>query len=254
MIIKAFKNKIFPLKYPADYPNYVSEEGAPTSSSDLLISTSDSSTSSSPKNAIAASSSSSPDLSESISPRSSLDLSKSSDSKDKLPKAKSFDRFGKLLINLDRVLDPELVNKYFYENSLKEIVKQLKDLTRKDNKLTEYNNKKALLVVGLLRLENNIKNMSEDEVKNKKLDLLKNIVSKIVDVLQKLESEEEAEKRQQGQQTPQHMITRLPILLTQLKVGNNSEKHKNEIIQLLYSLYRSKNSSKTIYNSFINAI
>ena len=50
------------------------------------------------------------------------------------------------------------------------------------------------------------------------------------------------------------MITRLPILLTQLKVGNNSEKHKNEIIQLLYSLYRSKNSSKTIYNSFINAI
>ena len=41
--------------------------------------------------------------------------------------------------------------------------------------------------------------MSEDEVKNKKLDLLKNIVRKIVDAIQKLESEEEAEKRQQGQ-------------------------------------------------------
>ena len=128
MIIKAFKNKISPLKNPADYRNYVSEEDSPTSSSDLSTSSSDLSISSSPKDAIPASSRSSPDLSESIIPRRSLDLSKSSDSEDKLPKAKSFDRFGKLLIDLDRILDPELVGKYFYQNSLKKIVKQLKDL------------------------------------------------------------------------------------------------------------------------------
>ena len=37
--------------------------------------------------------------------------------------------------------------------------------------------------------------------------------------------------------TPKQMLSRLPISLTQL-AGNNSEKLKNEIRQLLYSLYR----------------
>ena len=37
------------------------------------------------------------------------------------------------------------------------------------------------------------------------------------------------------------MLNRLPITLAQLKAGNNSEKLKNEIRQLLYSLYRLKN-------------
>ena len=45
--------------------------------------------------------------------------------------------------------------------------------------------------------------------------------------------------------TPQQMLSRLPISLAQLKAGNNSEKLKNEIRQLLYSLYRSKNLIKT---------
>ena len=37
------------------------------------------------------------------------------------------------------------------------------------------------------------------------------------------------------------MLNRSPISLAQLKAGNSSEKPKNEIRQLLYSLYRSKN-------------
>ena len=37
------------------------------------------------------------------------------------------------------------------------------------------------------------------------------------------------------------MLSRLPISLGQLNAGNNSEKLKKEISQLLYSLYRSKN-------------
>ena len=41
--------------------------------------------------------------------------------------------------------------------------------------------------------------------------------------------------------TPNQILSRLPISLAQLKVGNISEKLKNEIRQLLYSLYRSKN-------------
>ena len=55
-----------------------------------------------------------------------------------------------------------------------------------------------------------------------------------------------AERRnQQGQGlkilTPDQMLSRLPITLAQSRAGNNSEKLKNEIRQLLYSLYRSKN-------------
>ena len=38
--------------------------------------------------------------------------------------------------------------------------------------------------------------------------------------------------------TPEQMLSRLPISFAQLKAGNNSEKLKIEIRQLLYSLYR----------------
>ena len=50
------------------------------------------------------------------------------------------------------------------------------------------------------------------------------------------------------------MFSRLPINLTQLKAGNNSEKLKNNIRQILYSLYRSKNLTKQIYKSLIEII
>ena len=50
------------------------------------------------------------------------------------------------------------------------------------------------------------------------------------------------------------MLTRLPITLAQLKAGNNSEKLKNEIRQLLYSLYSSKYMAKQVYNNLINYI
>ena len=39
------------------------------------------------------------------------------------------------------------------------------------------------------------------------------------------------------------MLSRLPISLAQLRTGNYSEKLKNEIRQLLYSLYRSKKTN-----------
>ena len=48
------------------------------------------------------------------------------------------------------------------------------------------------------------------------------------------------------------MFSRLPIALAQLQAGNNSNKLKNEIRQLLYSLYRSKNMTKQVYNNLMN--
>ena len=54
--------------------------------------------------------------------------------------------------------------------------------------------------------------------------------------------------------TPSQMLSRLPISLAQLNAGNNSEKLKNEIRQLLCSLYRSKKLTKHIYKSLVDII
>ena len=54
--------------------------------------------------------------------------------------------------------------------------------------------------------------------------------------------------------TPQQMLARLRILLAQVQAGNNSQKLKNEIRQLLHSLSRSKKISKTVYKNLIATI
>ena len=50
------------------------------------------------------------------------------------------------------------------------------------------------------------------------------------------------------------MLSRLPISLAQINAGNNSKNLKNEIRQLLYSVYRSKNITKEVYNNLIKYI
>ena len=54
--------------------------------------------------------------------------------------------------------------------------------------------------------------------------------------------------------TPNQMLSTLPISSAQLNAGNNSEKPKNEIRQLLYSLYRSKKLTKQLYKNLIDII
>ena len=67
---------------------------------------------------------------------------------------------------------------------------------------------------------------------------------------------EESVSRGKGLKTlrPNPMLSRLTISLAQLKAENNSEKLKNEIRQLLYSLYRSKKLTKQLYKSLIDII
>ena len=77
--------------------------------------------------------------------------------------------------------------------------------------------------------------------KDKELDEQPNIKD-----IPQLESEKSAAQEKQSAKglkilTPDQMLSRLPITLAQLKAGNNSEKLKNEIRQLLYSLFCSKN-------------
>ena len=49
--------------------------------------------------------------------------------------------------------------------------------------------------------------------------------------------------------TPNQILKRLPIALAQVKAGNNSESLLNEIRQIVYSLYRSKEITKKVYNN-----
>ena len=54
--------------------------------------------------------------------------------------------------------------------------------------------------------------------------------------------------------TPKQMLQRLPIALAQVKAGNNSESLLNEIRQIVYSLYQSKEITKKVYNKIIKSI
>ena len=88
--------------------------------------------------------------------------------------------------------------------------------------------------------------MSKEEIEIEKPDEIVRVVEMILDF---------NKQNQQGKGlkilTPNQMLSRLPITLAQLKAGNNSEKLKNEIRQLVYSLYRLKNMTKQLYNNLI---
>ena len=72
-------------------------------------------------------------------------------------------------------------------------------------------------------------------------DLLKTEENKkIIDIIEKILELNSEKQLVLGLKIlrPKHMLSKLPITLAQLKAGNNSEKLKNEIRRLLYSLYR----------------
>ena len=54
--------------------------------------------------------------------------------------------------------------------------------------------------------------------------------------------------------TPKQMLQRLPIALAQVEAGTNSESLLNEIRQIVYSLYQSKQITKKVYNNIIKSI
>ena len=54
--------------------------------------------------------------------------------------------------------------------------------------------------------------------------------------------------------SPKQMLQRLQIALVQVKAGNNSESLLNEIKQIVYSLYQSKQITQKVYNNIIKSI
>ena len=105
--------------------------------------------------------------------------------------------------------------------------------------------KKHLLLINVLEIE---LELCQKVIKKDKVIKILDIVNNILNFTSK-----EQEQPGGGLKilSPNQMLSRSPITLAQLKAGNNSEKLKNEIRQLLYSLYRSK---KQLYKSLIDII
>ena len=112
-------------------------------------------------------------------------------------------------------------------------------------------NEKLVNVIkcGLGDLRNEIKEISDDEIEIEKQEKIVDIVENIIEL-----NRQNQERKGLKILTPDQMISRLQISLVQVKTGNNSEKLKNEIRQLLHSLHRSNKLTKTICNNLINTI
>ena len=101
----------------------------------------------------------------------------SGDSEDEL--FKQYDELYKASSNVDNELDSELIRKYFNKGSLLELFKFLR---YSQNKATG-DAKQALIEVNLSDLKKDIRNTSDDEMKNKNLDLIAYFVEKIQKIL-----------------------------------------------------------------------
>ena len=123
-------------------------------------------------------------------------------------------------------------------NDVNELVNKIaKQRIGKNNTIKKYNN--------LVNKADQIAKLRSTESRQKMLEIF-NYLGEI--------SNEQTEEKGLKILTPNQMFSRLPITLAQLKAGNNSEKLKNEIRQLLCSLYRSKKLTKQLHKSLIDII
>ena len=149
------------------------------------------------------------------------------------------------IIKKEADINRESFMKHFNFQNPSDMLKNLYQINDKEKKNKLVN----VINSGLKDLKEEIKEMSEEEINTEKPDKIVEIVEDILRF---------NKQKQEGQGikilTPNQMLSRLPISLAQLKAGNNSEKLKNEIRQLLYSLYRSKSMTKQVYNNLIKPI
>ena len=154
-------------------------------------------------------------------------------------------KLSKWIIKEETVIDNELFKKRFNFQRPSDMFKELYITNDKEkNKLLGNAINSALQ-----DLKEEIEEMSEEERKIEKPDKTVKIIEDILKF-----NKQNQEGKGLKSFTPNQMLSRLPITLAQLKAGNNSEKLKNEIRQLLYSLYRSKNMTKQVYNNLIKYI
>ena len=152
---------------------------------------------------------------------------------------------NKRIIDEEIDLNEELFKKYFKIQKPSDMLMYL----NKTNDKEKNNELVNVINSGLKDLKEEIKKMSKEE---KEIEDPESIVEIVEEILKF------NKQKQEGQGikilTPNQMLSRLPISLAQLEAGNNSNKLKNEIRQLLYSLHRSKNMTKQVYKNLIKHI
>ena len=109
----------------------------------------------------------------------------------------------------------------------------------------DYKSEKQLYAI------KNIKNLYNS--RQKIIDLLNDNAKIRSEALYKSKQNETKEKWLEIL-TPKQMLQRLPIALALVKAGNNSESLLNEIRQIVYSLYQSKQITIKVYNNIIKSI
>ena len=117
------------------------------------------------------------------------------------------------------------LKKHFNLVVITALVKQLYE-TKNKNKNDKLVN---LIKSGLSNLKDEITEMSKDEIENEKPDKIVEIAEEILDFNKKIRKQQDLGLKIL---TPNQMLSRLPIILAQLKAGNNSKKLKNKIRQL----------------------
>ena len=148
----------------------------------------------------------------------------------------------------EKMISNNLFKEYFEYSSPSDLYKNLNTTTKIEKSKTIVNKIK----VALANLMVDIKNNPINNVKKKKNRNRNNMV-KIVELILEF-NQLDQEGSGLKDLTPSQMLSRLTISLAQLRVGNNSEKLKNEIRQIFDSLYRSKKLTKNVYKSLIDII
>ena len=149
------------------------------------------------------------------------------------------------IIHITWIDDPELFN---------QINNDVTNRYRKDRDSTEL-----LSIQDFLDDINNEYIENKDDAREKFKNLKSNVKSdELKDIVKELKRSifgyEELSDSGLKILANKQILNRLPILLAQIQAGNNSNKLKNEARQILYSLYRWKELTKTVYNNFIKAI
>ena len=181
-------------------------------------------------------------------------------------------------------LNPEIINEIKKIEEIEKKVDRNKMVYKGTNKTYDFRNFKTILTFGN-EIRNNVisldtANMEQanlvsyinDFMKTKPRDLEKkklraDVLNSVTGLVQGREEVltafksgifQTSKESQEGEGlkilTLNQMLKRLPIALAQVKAGNNSESLLNEIRQIVYSLYRSKETTKKVYSNIINSI
>ena len=188
-------------------------------------------------------------------------------------------------------LNPEIINEIKRIEEIEKKVDRNKMVYKGTNKTYDFRNFKTIRAFGK-EIRNNVISLDTANIeqtnllsyiidftkktkprnpaqKNLRADVLDSVTSLVQGremvinafksgIFQVSKESQESEESQEGKGlkilTPNQMLKILPIALAQVKADNNSESLLNEIRQIVYSLYRSKEITKKVYNNIINSI